>query len=73
MSGMAEQWPELADGTLVTATVRNSGRTPSDPDAVEEWLEFNTSVRRAGERKGRLSFQSRGDPERGGVDLLSRG
>ena len=46
---------------------------PSAPDAAEEWLEFNASVRRAGERKGRLSFPSRGGLERGGVDLLSRG
>ena len=28
----------MADGTPVTATVRNGGRTPSDPGAVEEWL-----------------------------------
>ena len=55
---MAEQWPELADGTPVTATMRNGGLTPSDPGTVEEWLKFNASVRRAGERKGRLSFPS---------------
>src|SRR6185312_14951707 len=44
----------------------NGVLTPSDPDAAEEWLEFNASVRRAGERKGRLSFLSRGGLERGG-------
>ena len=43
------------------------------PDAVcpgrcEEWLVFNASVRRAGERKGRLSFTSTGGLERGGDD-----
>jgi len=31
----------LADGTPVTATVRNGGLTPSDPGAVKEWLAFN--------------------------------
>ena len=56
---MAEQWPELADGTPVTATVGNGGLTPSVLGAVAEWLVFNASVRRAGERKGRLSFTSR--------------
>ena len=50
----------LADGTPITATVGNGGLTPSDPGAVEEWLAFNASVRRAGERKSRLSFLSRG-------------
>ena len=44
---------------------------PFDPDAAEEWLEFNVSVRRAGEQKGRLSFLSRGGLERDGVDPLS--
>ena len=34
----------------------------------EEWLAFNASVRRAGERKGRLSFTSTGGLERGGDD-----
>ena len=43
---MAEQWPELADGTPVTATVRSGVLTPSDPGAAEEWLAFNASVRR---------------------------
>src|SRR6185312_12897709 len=61
---MAEQGPELADGTPVTATVGNGGLTPSDLGAVEEWLAFNASVRRAGERKGRLSSSSRGGLER---------
>ena len=28
--GMAVQWPELADGTLVTPFVRNGGLTPAD-------------------------------------------
>ena len=37
-SGMAEQWPELADETPVTATVGNGGLTPSDSGAMEEWL-----------------------------------
>ena len=54
-SGMAEQLPELADGTLVTATAQSGCLTPSDPGAVEEWLAFNASVRQAGEQKGRLS------------------
>ena len=63
----------MADGTPVTATERNGGLTPSDPGAVEEWLPFNASVQRVGERKGHLSFLSRGGLERGGVDLLSRG
>ena len=65
---MAEQLPGLADGTPVTATVSNGGLTPSVLGAVEEWLAFNASVRRAGERKGRLSFPSRGGLERGGDD-----
>ena len=47
---MAEQGPELADGTPVTSTVGNGGLTPSVLGAVEEWLAFNASVRRAGER-----------------------
>jgi hypothetical protein len=49
----------LADRTPVTATVGNGGLSPSGPGAVEEWLAFNASVRRAGERKGCLSFPSR--------------
>jgi len=51
--------------------VGNGGLTSSDPGAVEEWLAFNDFVRRAGERKGRLSFLSRGGLERDGVDPLS--
>jgi len=31
----------LANGTPVTTTVGDGGLTPSDPGAVEEWLEFN--------------------------------
>ena len=50
----------MADGTPVTSIVGNGGLTPSDLGAVEEWLAFNASVRRAGERKGRLSFSSKG-------------
>ena len=46
----------------------NGGLTPSVLGAVEESLAFNASVRRAGERKGRLSFTSRGGLERGGDD-----
>ena len=46
----------------------NSGLTPSVLGVVEEWLAFNASVRPAGERKGRLSFTSRGGLERGGDD-----
>ena len=46
----------MADETPVIATVGNGVLAPSDPGAVEEWLAFNASVRRAGERKGRLSF-----------------
>ena len=34
-SGMAEQCPELADGTPITATVGSGGLTSSDPGAVE--------------------------------------
>ena len=71
--GMAEQRPELADGTPVTATVRNGGLTPSDPGAVEEWLAFNAFIWWAAERKGHYSFPSRGGLERGGVDPLARG
>ena len=63
---MAEQGLELADGTPVTAIVGNGGLTPSVLGAVEEWLALNASVRRAGERQGRLSFPSRGGLERGG-------
>ena len=61
----------MADGTPVTATVGNGGLTPSILGAVEEWLSFNASVRRAGERKGRLSFSSRGGLERDGDDSPS--
>ena len=63
----------MADGTPVTATLGNGGLMPSDLGAVEDWLAFNASVRRAGERKGRLSLPSRGGLERGGDVLLSRG
>ena len=63
---MAEQSPELVDRIPVTATVGNGGLTPSVLGTVEEWLAFNASVRRAGERKGRLSFSSRGGLERDG-------
>ena len=59
----------MADGTPVTATVGSGGLTPFVLGAVEEWLAFNAPVRRAGERKGRLSFTSRGGVERGGDDL----
>ena len=58
----------MADGTPVTATVGNGGQTLSDLGAVEEWLAFNASVRRAGEQKDRLSFSSRGGLERDGDD-----
>ena len=58
----------MADGTPVTATVGNGGLTPSVLGAVEEWLAFNAPVRRAGERKGHLSFTSKGGLERGGDD-----
>ena len=50
--GMVEQCPELADGSPVTATVRSSGLTPSDPGVAVELLAFNASVRWAGERMG---------------------
>ena len=46
---------------------------PSDPGAMEEWLAFNASVRRAGEQKGRLSFTSKGGLERGGDAGRGRG
>src|SRR6185312_14102923 len=49
----------------------NGVLTPSDPGAVEEWLAFNASVRWAGERKGRLSFLSRGGLEGDGDDFAS--
>ena len=57
----------MADGTPVTAAVGNGGLTLS-VRAVEEWLAFNASVRRAGERKGRFPFTSTGGLERGGDD-----
>ena len=44
------------DKTPVAATVGNGGLAPSGPGAMEEWLAFNASVRRAGEWKDRLSF-----------------
>ena len=50
VSEMAEQCPELADGTPVTATVRSGCLTPSDLGAAEEWLAFNAFVRREGGR-----------------------
>ena len=49
-------------------SIPSLGDTCSDLGAVEEWLAFNASVRRMGERKGRLSFTSRGGLERGGDD-----
>ena len=64
---------ELADETPVTATVGNGGLAPSGLGAVEEWLAFNASIRRAGEWKGRLSLPSRGGLERDRDVLLSRG
>src|SRR6185312_13439747 len=70
---MAEQGPELADGTPVTATVGNGGLTPSVLGAVDEWLAFNASVRRAGERQGHLSLMPRGGLERGRDAGRSRG
>ena len=72
-SGMAEQGPELADGTPVTVTVGNGGLTPSVLSVVEEWLALNASVRRAGERQGRLSLMPRGGLERDGDAGRSRG
>ena len=56
-SEMAEQGPELADGTPVTATVGNGGLTPSVLSTVEECLALKASVRRAGERQGPLSLR----------------
>jgi len=61
------------DGTLVTATMGNGGLTLSVLGTVEEWLAFNASVRRAGERQGRLSLTPRGGLKRGGDDLPARG
>ena len=58
----------MGNETPVTATVGNGGLTPPVLGAVEEWLAFNAFVRRAGERKGRLSLSSRGGLERGGDD-----
>ena len=65
--------PGMADGTLVTATVGNGGLTPSVLSIVEEWLALNASVRRAGERQGRLSLTTRGGLERGRDELSARG
>ena len=70
---MAEQGPELADGTPVTAIVGNGGLTPFVLGAVEEWLALNASLRRVGERQGRLSLMPRGGLERGGDELPARG
>ena len=72
-SGMGEQGAELADGTPITATVGNGGMTPSDLGAMEEWLALNASVRRAGERQGRLSLMLRCGLERGEDELPARG
>ena len=58
----------MADGTPITAIVGNGGLTLSALGAVEECMAFNASVQRAGERKGRLSFTSRGGLERDGDD-----
>ena len=58
----------MADETPVTATVGNDGLTPSVLGSMEEWLAFNASIRRAGERKGYLSFMSTGGLERGRDD-----
>ena len=58
----------MADGTPVIATMGNDGLTPSNLGAVQECLAFNASVRRADERKSRLSFSSRGGLERDGDD-----
>ena len=58
--------------TGVPSTVGNGGLTPSVLGAMEEWLALNASVRRAGERQGRLSFTPRGDLERGGDELPTR-
>ena len=44
------------------------GEWRSDLGTVEDWLAFNASVRRAGERKGRLSFSLMGGLERDGDD-----
>ena len=50
--GMVEKWPELADGTSVTADVWRDGLTPSDPGAAVEWLAFNAFIRQLGEQMG---------------------
>ena len=74
VSGMAEQGPELADGTPVTATVGNGSLTPSMLSTVEEeWLAFNASVRRADEQQGCLSLAPRVGLERSGDVLPARG
>ena len=52
VQGMEEQWPELVDGTSVTAVMGHGGLTPSDPGPVVEWLTFNAFVRRVGEQMG---------------------
>ena len=52
VQGMEEQWPELVDGTSVTAIMRHGGLTLSDPGPAVEWLAFNAFVRWAGEQMG---------------------
>ena len=59
--------------TPVTAIVVNGGLTPSVLSTMEEWLAFNAFIRRAVERRGRLSLTPRGGLERGGDGLPARG
>jgi len=51
----------------------NGGPTPPVPGAVAEWLVFNTFVRRAVGRRGRLSLVPRDGLERGGDESPARG
>ena len=57
--GMVAQWPELADETPVTPTVRHGVLTPSDPCPAVEWLALNASVSWVGEQMGCLFRLSR--------------
>jgi len=50
--GMAEQYPELADGTPVTPSMRAGGIHQLTPQLAVEWLALNASVSRVGEQMG---------------------
>ena len=73
VSGMAELWPDLADGIPITAAVRSGGLTPSGPGVAVQLLAFNASVQWAGKQTGHQFLLPRGSVERGGVGPFSRG